>query len=100
MIWVIPKMDLLENGIYICGKHPLLLTNIQASDPGPMGPFFVFKIIFFFFKFLKPYHQSVKQFGPRASQNVGPDLDPNCFQRLSAKHWQIKSFKANRFAHM
>ena len=25
-------------GIIFCGKHPLLLTRIQVSDPGPMGP--------------------------------------------------------------
>ena len=25
-------------GIIFCGKHPLLLTSIQVSNPGPMGP--------------------------------------------------------------
>ena len=24
-------------GIIFCGKHPLLLTMIQVSNPGPMG---------------------------------------------------------------
>ena len=67
MIRVIPKMDLLENGIYICGKHPLLLTKIQVSDPGPMGPLVLFSKLSLFFNLLKPYHQSVKQFGRRAS---------------------------------
>ena len=28
-------------GIIFCGKHPLL-TRIQVSDPGPMGPLVVF----------------------------------------------------------
>ena len=55
-----------------------------------------FKIIFFE-KLFQEYHQSGKQFGFRsgptfsnnldsdqAQQNVGPDLDPNCLQRLSA----------------
>ena len=39
----------------------------------------------FFEKFFQEYHQSVKQFGSsQAPQNVGPDLGPNCLQRLSA----------------
>ena len=25
-------------GFIFCGKHPLLLTSIHVSDPGPMGP--------------------------------------------------------------
>ena len=25
-------------GIIFCSKHPLLLTRIQVSNPGPMGP--------------------------------------------------------------
>ena len=29
---------MLENGIYIFGKHPLLLKRIQVSDLGPIGP--------------------------------------------------------------
>ena len=30
-------------GFILCGKHPLLLTRIQVSDPGPMA--FLFYII-------------------------------------------------------
>ena len=49
----------------------------------------IFFKIAFSEKFFQEYHQSVKQFGPRSdlkfrSQDVGPDLDPNCLQRLSA----------------
>ena len=44
-------------------------------------------LIFFFknnfYKIFQEYHQSVKQFGSR-SGFVGPDLGPNCLQRLSA----------------
>ena len=29
---------MLENRILFCGKHHLLLTRIQASGLGPMGP--------------------------------------------------------------
>ena len=45
-----------------------------------------FKIIFFFFKkFFQECHQSVKQFDPDQAQHfIGPDLGPNCLQRLSA----------------
>ena len=39
----------------------------------------------FFEKSFQEYHRSVKQFGSRSGQtNVGPDLGPNCLQRLSA----------------
>ena len=41
----------------------------------------VFKINFLE-KFFQDYHQNVKQFDP--DQDVGPDLGPNCLQRLSA----------------
>ena len=54
----------------------------------------LFKINFFE-KFFQVYHQSVKQFESRsgltkmdpdlARHFVGPDLDPNCLQRLSAE---------------
>ena len=27
-----------EMGFIFCGKHPLLVTGIQVSDPGPIGP--------------------------------------------------------------
>ena len=27
-----------EMGFIFCGKHPLLVTRTQVSDPGPMGP--------------------------------------------------------------
>ena len=38
-----------------------------------------------FKKFFQEYHQSVKQFGSRSGRHiVGPDLNPNCLQRLSA----------------
>ena len=37
----------------------------------------------FFKTIFQEYHQSVKQFGCR-SHFVGPDLGPNCLQRLSA----------------
>ena len=43
------------------------------------------------------YHQSFKQFMIQISpqHNVGPDLDPNCLQRLSAEdkscNWQVKT---------
>ena len=41
----------------------------------------------FFEKILKEIYQRVKQFGPTADQArhyVGPDLGPNCLQKLSA----------------
>ena len=39
-----------------------------------------------FKKFFQEYHQSVKQFGSRSGPTfVGPDLSPNCLQRLSAE---------------
>ena len=39
----------------------------------------------FFQQFLQEYHQSFKQFGSRSDMTfVGPDLGPNCLQRLSA----------------
>ena len=28
---------MLENGFMFCGNHPLLLTRIHVSDPGPTG---------------------------------------------------------------
>ena len=38
-----------------------------------------------FLKFFQEYHQSVKPFGSRSGPTfVGPDLGPNCLQRLSA----------------
>ena len=46
--------------------------------------FFKFKINFFE-KFFQEYHQSVSQFGSNSGlTNVGPDLVPNCLQKLSA----------------
>ena len=49
---------------------------------------YFFKINFFKKFFQEQYH-SVKQFGFRSGPtlcryNVGPDLNPNCLQRLSA----------------
>ena len=42
---------------------------------------------FFQINFFKKFFQSVKQFGFRSGPTfVGPDLDPNCLQRLSANH--------------
>ena len=41
----------------------------------------------FFKKFFQEHYQSVKWFGTRsgpAHYSVGPDLEPNCLQRLSA----------------
>ena len=39
--------------------------------------------------FFQVNHQSVKQFGPRSGSHcVGPDLGPNCLQRLSADDTQ------------
>ena len=43
---------------------------------------FYFKI-YFFKKFFNEHFQSVKLFGSRHS--VGPDLGPNCLQKLSAE---------------
>ena len=43
-----------------------------------------FKIIFFK-KFFQEHNQSIKRFGSRSgTHSVGPDLGPNCLQRLSA----------------
>ena len=50
-----------------------------------LSPVDFFKIIFFE-KFFQEYHQSVKHF-------VGPDLGPNCLQRLSADHTSRQEFK-------
>ena len=42
-----------------------------------------FKIILFK-KFFQEHYQGVKRFGSRSGQmSVGPDLGPNCLQRLS-----------------
>ena len=30
-----------EMGFIFCGKHPLLITRIQVSDPGPKGLLFI-----------------------------------------------------------
>ena len=65
MIWVIPKMDLLENGIYICGKHPLLLTKIRVSDPGPLGPF-----VLSFFQILKAIPSECQTIWTQGKPNV------------------------------
>ena len=46
---------------------------------------FFFKINFFKKK-IQEHYQSDKQFGSRSGPtSVGPDLDPNCLQRLSAE---------------
>ena len=46
--------------------------------------FFKSVCLFVFFSiFFRKYQKSVKQFGSR-SRPVGPDLGPNCLQRLSA----------------
>ena len=43
------------------------------------------KLIFDFEKFLQDYRQSGKHLDPeQARRFVGPDLDPNCSQKLSA----------------
>ena len=56
-----------------------------------------FKIILFE-KFFQEHYQSDERFGSRS----GPDLGPNCFQRLSAddkcSHWQGKSKDAKQIA--
>ena len=42
-------------------------------------------MIFFFKNIFQEYHQSVKQLDPyQARRFLGPDLGPNCLQRLSA----------------
>ena len=42
----IPKMDLGvgEMGFIFCGKHPFLMTRIQASDPGLNSPLVYFNL--------------------------------------------------------
>ena len=38
-------------------------------------------------KIFQEYHQGVKQFGQdKAQHSVGPDLSPNCLQRLSVDY--------------
>ena len=55
---------------------------------------FFFKINFFI-KFFQEYHPSDKQFGSRqAGRSVGPDLDPNRLQRLSADNTSRQRVKA------
>ena len=51
--------------------------------------FFCCLLIFFkieiFKKNFQEYHRSIKQFGSKSGRHfVGPDLGPNCLQRLSA----------------
>ena len=44
----------------------------------------------FFKKFFQEYHLIVKQLGLyQAGQNVRPDLDPNCLQKLSAEDTRL-----------
>ena len=44
---MIPKIDLSvgEWYLYFCGKHPLPLTCILLSDPGPIGSLVSYKVI-------------------------------------------------------
>ena len=55
---------------------------------------FFFQIKFFIKKKSQEYYQSVNQFWIQlrsARQNVEPDLDPNCFQKvISRRHWHGK----------
>ena len=62
------------------------------------------RLLIFFNKFFRKYHQSVKQFGmdpDLAKWFVGPDLDPNCYKKLSADHGQgqIMYFLVNASPH-
>ena len=36
-----------EMGLTFCGKHPLLMTRTQVSNPGPMGPlvYLIFSLV-------------------------------------------------------
>ena len=70
------------------GKFFMLFCRLQIF----------FKIIFFE-KFFQEYHLSVKQIGSRSGPTffVGPDLGPNCLQRLSAddtRRQRVNSFYA------
>ena len=64
-------------GIFAC---LLILHTILSS-----ADFFSSKMNFFFQNNFLEYHQSDKQFDPDQFRRfVGPDLGPNCLQRLSA----------------
>ena len=73
---------MLENGIYIFVVHPLLLTRIQVSDPGPIGPL-VFKITFSKSYFKNTIWVSNSLVPDQARCDVEPDLVPDCLQNLS-----------------
>ena len=66
-----------------------MLFNIKSLHPGNLSRFFVVWRIFskstFSKKFFQEYDQSVKRLDPdQARSSVGPDLGPNCLQKLSA----------------
>ena len=47
-------------------------------------------------KNFQEYLQSVKQFGSRSTQQfVGPDVGPNCLQRLSAGNTRLLDSRSN-----
>ena len=84
----------------VSNKHCLLTFFI-------FGCLLIFFSKFIFFKnFFQEYHQSVKQFGSRLGRHfVGPDLGPNCLQKLSAddhrRHIAKESFRnATRVSNM
>ena len=70
---------------------PLIFVHILTLCPRNWEIFHAFMSSADFFKinfwgnFFQEYHQSVKQFGSRSGPTfVGPDLGPNCLQKLSA----------------
>ena len=64
------------NRIYLLGNFACLLSSAD---------FFIIKINIFKKNMFQEYHQSIKQSGFSQSRRfVGPDLGPNCLQKLSA----------------
>ena len=62
------------------------------------GRLLIFFKINFFQKFFQKHYQSAKQLGSR--QNVGPDLCPNCLQRLSAEDKSGRFYIAHLNMHL
>ena len=69
-----------------------------------MGNFSFFFTVLIFFKinflekFFQDYNQSVNNLDPDKTQHfVGPDLGPNCLQRISAEDTSRKRIKSKMY---
>ena len=82
-------------------QYPYQTYFIFSIDSLQAGKFFMFDccLLIFLKKFLHQCQTDLDPFPNQAQHFDGPDLGPNCLQRLSADDMQVENFNINGYEH-